>query len=168
MHVLTTSPKIQGRFATRISLSSSNADEVIRARLLTKTEAANSELAQLYKAKGDILKSQTVFTDVRLTFKALDSEQTFQSSYPFLPYQFLLIQRVFEEIRKHGATGRHLSQGERSLLDAFKDAALTASDKSLEALVPLYDFYQSIESFLDTTVKRTIDQASERPLEQST
>jgi Peptidase family M48 len=30
-------------------------------------------------------------------------------------------------------------------------------------LIPLYDFYPSIESFLDTTVKKTIDQAETNP-----
>ncbi len=30
-------------------------------------------------------------------------------------------------------------------------------------LVPLYDFYPSIESFLDTAVKRTIEQAADNP-----
>ena len=46
--------KIQGRFNTRLSLSSSNTDEVIQARLLEKTEAAESELVDLFKQKGDI------------------------------------------------------------------------------------------------------------------
>jgi hypothetical protein len=153
--------KITARFATRLSLSSVHADEVIRARLLAKTDEANQELNTLFASKGDVLKSQTVFTNVQLKFKKLDGPEIFQSSYPFMPYQFLLIQRVFDEIRKHGATGRHLSSGERSLLDAFRDATLKAAPKEIGALVPLYDFYPSIESFLDTAVRRTIDGAND-------
>ena len=34
--------KIQGRFRTRLSLSSANVDEVIQARLLTKTDDAGT------------------------------------------------------------------------------------------------------------------------------
>lgn len=54
--------KIQGRFKTRLSLSSSNTDEVIRYRLLRKTDAAREALAPLYQAKKDILNNQLSFT----------------------------------------------------------------------------------------------------------
>ncbi len=156
--------KISARFATRLSLSSVDADEVIQARLLGKTDTANQELASVYAAKGDVLKSQTAFTDVRINFKKLDSENTFQSSYPFMPYQFRLLQTVFDQIRRHGATGRNLSSGERSLLDAFQDATLIAADKEVGALVPLYDFYPSIQGFLDPAVSRTIEAANDGTL----
>jgi hypothetical protein len=57
----------------------------------------------------------------------------------------------------------HLARGERSMLDAFQSAAKTAALKDVGILAPLYDFYPSIESFLDTVVKKTIDQASDNP-----
>jgi hypothetical protein len=85
----------------------------------------------------------------------------FVSDYPFAPYHFQLLQKVFESIRKAGATGKHLAMGERSMLDAFQSAAKNIGDKKVGALVPLYEFYPAIESFLDTAVKRTIDQAKD-------
>ena len=88
----------------------------------------------------------------------------FVKNYPFVPYQFQLVQKIFEAIRKAGATGLHLSRGERSMLDAFQSAAQGPSRTSeIGVLVPLYDFYPSIESFLDTAVKKTIDQAEATP-----
>ena len=57
----------------------------------------------------------------------------------------------------------HLARGERSMLDAFQSAAKTVSINEVGVLVPLYDFYPSIESFLDTAVKKTIDQAETNP-----
>jgi hypothetical protein len=33
------------------------------------------------------------------------------------------------------------------------------ADRGIDALVPLYDFYPSIESFIDTSAKRSIDEA---------
>src|SRR5208283_1510985 len=48
-------------------------------------------------------------------------------------------------------------------LDAFQSAAKAVSNGEIGILVPLYDFYPSIESFLDTSVKRTIDQAETNP-----
>ncbi|MCK5667018.1 MAG: BREX system P-loop protein BrxC, partial [Thiotrichaceae bacterium] len=66
-------------------------------------------------------------------------------------------------IPKVGASGKHLSRGERSLLEAFQKAALRIDSGLQQAemgvLVPFYQFYYAIESFLDTSVKKTIDQA---------
>ncbi|QDV43920.1 hypothetical protein Enr13x_37800 [Stieleria neptunia] len=151
--------KIQGRFKTRLSLSSANVDEVIQERLLRKHDSVRPDLEKLYKEKGDILKNQLSFREVGATYKQFKEADDFVHTYPFAPYQFKLLQRIFESIRKAGATGLHLAQGERSLLDAFQHAAKTVADRDLGVLVPIYMFYPSIESFLDTTVKRTIDHA---------
>ena len=155
--------KIQGRFRTRLSLSSANTDEVIQRRILEKKEEYIDELRNLYLENADILKNQLSFTNVGMTLQSYNTEDDFIKSYPFIPYQFTLLQKVFETIRRAGATGLHLSRGERSMLDAFKHAGVLSSHKDLGALVPLYCFYPSIESFLDTAVKRTILQAKENP-----
>lgn len=152
--------KIQGRFNTRLSLSSANADEVIQARLLAKREEVEDELKGVFTEKGDVLKGQLTFTGCGMTLNNYKDAENFCKNYPFAPYQFQLIQKIFAQIRKFGATGLHLAKGERSMLDAFQSAAKTAALKEVGVLVPLYDFYPSIESFLDTTVKRTIDQAA--------
>jgi len=155
--------KIQGRFRTRLSLSSANTDEVIQRRILEKKEEFVDELGNLYRENADILKNQLSFTNVGMTLQSYNTEDDFIKSYPFIPYQFTLLQKVFETIRRAGATGLHLSRGERSMLDAFKHAGVLSSHKDLGALVALYCFYPSIESFLDTAVKRTILQAKENP-----
>ena len=151
--------KIQGRFRTRLSLSSANVDEVIQQRLLAKREEVRADLEAEYARQGDILKNQLSFKDVGTTFPQFRDADDFVRDYPFAPYQFKLLQKIFESIRKAGATGLHLAQGERSLLDAFQHAGQSVSNMEVGILVPLYRFYPSIESFLDTTVKRTIDQA---------
>ena len=151
--------KIQGRFFPPLSLSSANVDEVIQSRLLAKLADVKDELEGVFKKRGDILKSQLTFKNCTMTFRQFKDGEDFVKNYPFAPYQFQLIQKVFESIRKAGATGLHLARGERSMLDAFQSAAKTVSINEVGVLVPLYDFYPSIESFLDTAVKKTIDQA---------
>ncbi len=151
--------KIQGRFHTRLSLASSNTDEVIGERLLAKTEAAHVVLRDCFEKKGDIINNQLAFVGNSVTMKSYKDSAEFVACYPFAPYQFALLQKIFESIRKVGATGKHLSKGERSLLDAFQSAAVHNADRGLDALVPLYDFYPSIESFIDTSAKRSIDEA---------
>ncbi len=150
--------KIQGRFYSRLSLSSSNTDEVIQARLLEKKGDARRALEELWEIKGDILKNQLSFVG-GATLKGFTDADCFQANYPFAPYHFQLVQKVFESIRKAGATGTHLSRGERSMLDAFQSAAKNIAHKEVGALVPLYEFYPAIESYLDTIVKKTIEQA---------
>jgi len=153
--------KIQGRFNTRLSLSSANTDEVIQARLLQKDSGAKPQLDNLFDKKGDILKNQLSFTYDSSTMKNFGSANDFTNNYPFAPFHFQLVQKIFESIRKAGATGLHLSRGERSMLDAFQSAACNIMDKEIGALVPLYEFYPCIESFLDTSVKCSIEQAKD-------
>ena len=153
--------KIAGRFKTRLSLSSSNTDEVIQKRLLKKTPEAEAELRGAWEKSGDILRNQITFDRSGPTLKNFDGPESFVANYPFAPYHFQLVQKVFEEIRKVGATGAHLAYGERSMLDAFQMAAMSVASKDIGALVPMHAFYRSVEGFLDTAVKRTIDQASE-------
>jgi hypothetical protein len=155
--------KITARFHTRLSLSSSNTDEVIAQRLLEKVPAAKAELMAVWTAKGDIINNQLSFGDHAIAFRRFKDAEDYAAHYPFAPYQFQLLQKVFESIRKVGATGRHLARGERSMLDAFQTAAVSNGDRGIDAFVPLYDFYPSIESFLDSSVKRAIDQAGENP-----
>ncbi len=155
--------KIQGRFHTRLSLASSNTDEVIGERLLAKTEAAHAALRDVFERQGDIINNQLAFIGNTVSLKNYRDAAEFVACYPFAPYQFTLLQKIFESIRRVGATGKHLSRGERSLLDAFQSAARINAGRGIDALVPLHDFYPSIESFLDTAVKRAIDQAAENP-----
>lgn len=156
--------KIQGRFYTKLALSSSNTLEVIQKRLLVKTESAQAELKKIYQAQGDVLKSQLIFENATGDLISYQNEQSFIDNYPFIPYQCLILQKVFESIRTKGASGKSLAMGERSLLDAYQTAAKQYKDSDLNILIPFYSFYASIESFLEPSVKRTIDQASESNL----
>ena len=84
-----------------------------------------------------------------------------RSAYPFIPYQFNLLQAVFTQIRVMGSAGKHLASGERSLLDAFQIAAQTVADESIGTLVPFHTFYLAIEGFLDSSISQAINQAKQ-------
>lgn len=153
--------KIQGRFHTRLSLASSNTDEVIGQRLLAKTDAAHQELRDVFESKGDIINNQLSFSADGVTLRGYKDAADYVKNYPFAPYQFTLLSKIFEAIRRHGATGKHLSKGERSLLDAFQTAAKSVLDETIDCMVPLYEFYPSIESFLDSTIRFSIDKTAQ-------
>jgi hypothetical protein len=145
--------KIQGRFNTRLSLSSANVDEVIKKRILYKNETALETLKLYYADKEAIIKNLITFSADTPEMKIFKTTEDFVDVYPFIPYQFRLLQSVFTAIRQHGASGKHLSEGERSLLSAFQEAAIKYMDKEVGALVPFYAFYETIEAFLDHNIK---------------
>jgi hypothetical protein len=155
--------KIQGRFKTRLSLSSANADEVIQKRLLSKVDEAKADLAKIYADKSDVLKNQLSFKNTGMTFKPYADAEDFVAVYPFAPYQFQLIQKIFESTRLSGATGAHLAKGERSMLDAFQTAAIDVFDEDIGVLTPLYLFYPAIESFLEGIVRGAIQSVESNP-----
>ena len=67
------------------------------------------------------------------------------------------MQKVFTEIRKRGAAGKHLSGGERSMLSGFKEAAQKVQNENEYTLVPFFHFYDTVHSFLDGSIRRVIE-----------
>ena len=149
--------KIQGRFNTRLSLSSSSVDEVIKKRVLAKTEEADQLLHMVYDKEQAVLKNLFVFNDSVLDIKGFADGGEFAATFPFVPYQFIIIQKVLAEIRKHGNSGKHLSGGERSMLSGFQEAAQKVQDKDENALLPFYLFYDTVHTFLESAIRRVID-----------
>jgi hypothetical protein len=155
--------RIQGRFDTRLSLSSISVDEVIKKRILLKKDFANDKLKLIYPEKSAILKNLISFKESTADLRGYDNAQEFADVYPFIPYQFKLLQNVFEQVRRHGSSGKHLSEGERSMLSAFKEAGLRFKDKEEGVLIPFYAFYDTIKEFLNPTISRVIEGAYENP-----
>lgn len=151
--------KIQGRFNTRLSLSSASVDEVIKKRILAKTEDAERLLKLVYDKEHAVLKNLFTFSDAVLDIKGYSGSNEFSSAYPFVPYQFIIIQKVLAEIRKHGNSGKHLSGGERSMLSGFQEAAQKAQGKDENTLVPFSQFYDTVHTFLESSIRRVIDRA---------
>ncbi len=155
--------KIQGRFDTRINLSSINTDEVIKQRLLTKKTWAQQALVSQYDRMAQSLRNMLTFGTQTPGYQVgYASAEEFAASYPCIPYQFDLLQKVFEKVRKQGEAGKHLAHGERSLLNAFQEAVHAIGADALGRLVPLSAFYDTIESFLDSGIKNTIRKAARR------
>ncbi len=149
--------RIQARFKTRLSLSSSSADEVIQKRILLKTPEAAEKLEQVYGENDSVLRNLFTFTDAVSDIKGYGGPDEFSRDFPFVPYQFILMQKVFAEIRKHGNSGKHLSGGERSMLSGFQEAAQKIEDKDEYALAPFYLFYDTVHTFLDSSIRRVIE-----------
>jgi len=150
--------KIQGRFDTRLSLSSANVDEVIKKRILDKNTTAEQTLRLLYEQKATIIKNLIVFND-GIEKKLYADDRDFASVYPFVPYQFNLLGSVLTSIRTHGASGKHLAEGERSMIALFKESAVKLMDRPEGTLIPFNMFYDALHQFLDHSHKGVISRA---------
>jgi hypothetical protein len=150
--------KIQGRFDTRISLSSANVDEVIRKRILEKNDTGRQTLELLYDEKATILKNLIIFND-GIEKKLYSSRENFADVYPFIPYQFNLLGSVLTSIRTHGASGKHLAEGERSMLALFKESAVKVMNTAQGTLIQFSMFYDALEQFLDHSHSGVITRA---------
>jgi hypothetical protein len=155
--------KIQGRFDTRLSLSSANVDEVIKERILKKNQTAAQTLRLLYEQKATIIKNLHVFND-SVEKKLYADGQDFADVYPFVPYQFNLLGSVLTSIRTHGASGKHLSEGERSMLALFKESADRLKEQDQGALVRFSAFYDALHQFLDHSHSSVISKAADNRL----
>ena len=149
--------RIQARFRTRLSLTSASADEVIQKRILRKKEDVSVFLEKVYEENESVLRNLFFFTDSVLDIKGYGSSSQFARNFPFVPYQFIIMQKVFSEIRKHGNSGKHLSGGERSMLSGFQEAAQKIEDRNEYALAPFYLFYDTVHTFLDSSIRRVIE-----------
>ena len=149
--------RIQARFKTRLSLTSSSVDEVIQKRILKKKPEVTPKLETLYNENDSVLRNLFSFSDSILDIKGFGGPQEFAEVYPFVPYQFIIMQKVFGEIRKHGSVGKHFSGGERSMLSGFQEAAQKVQDHDEYTLVPFFLFYDTVHTFLDSSIRRVIE-----------
>ena len=149
--------RIQARFKTRLSLSSSSVDEVIQKRILKKNNEAKYKLEAVYEKNDSVLRNLFSFTNSILDIKGYSGSKEFVVNFPFVPYQFIIMQKVFSEIRKHGNSGKHLSGGERSMLSGFQEATQKIQEKNEYALVPFFSFYDTVHTFLDSSIRRVIE-----------
>lgn len=149
--------RIQARFKNRLSLTSSSVDEVVQKRILKKKGSVVPDLEALYARNDSVLRNLFTFTDSVLDIKGYSGPNDFVVNYPLVPYQFILMQRVFNEIRKHGNAGKHQSNGERTMLSAAQETVQKLQDKDETTLVPFYMFYDTLHSFLDGSIRRVIE-----------
>ncbi|MBR0419736.1 MAG: BREX system P-loop protein BrxC [Erysipelotrichaceae bacterium] len=151
--------RIMARFAVRLSLTSSSVGEVIEKRLLTKEKDAEKILEKVYDNNDAVLRNLYSFVTDKKDIRGYRSSDEFVRQFPFVPYQFLVMQNIYNEIRKHGHTGKHQSQGERSMLNGFQESAQSVQNRDELSVVPLFAFYDTLHSSLDTSIRSVVERA---------
>ena len=97
--------RIQARFKTRLSLSSSSVDEVIQKRILKKTPEAEKTLDAVYEQENSGMRNLFSFTKQCRTSKDSLALHNFAEDFPLFRTSSLSCRKFFVEIRKHGQCG---------------------------------------------------------------
>ena len=156
--------KIQWRFPTKLMLSSENTDEVIKKRLLEKTPEAEEFLEAYYIKNETIIKNLFSFSANTADMKIFKHMKDFWATYPFIPYQFNLLQKVFEKIRVIWVAWSHIADWNRSMLNGYQEAWSSILDENIGTIIPFSSFYNTIEAFLSWEIKRTINWAKDNSM----
>ncbi|MDG3012427.1 BREX system P-loop protein BrxC [Rhodococcus sp. D2-41] len=148
--------KIQARFKNRVKLTSQDVEEVIRKRLLAKTDGASSEVEAIYNAEHANFKTLFDFVEGRHYANYRD-EQHFVGTYPFVSYQFPLFQAAIESISDHNIfEGRNSSVGERSMLGVVQEVATGIAGQPLGTLASFDRMFEGIRASLKSANQRAI------------
>ncbi|MGZ0213563.1 BREX system P-loop protein BrxC [Tessaracoccus sp. Y36] len=148
--------KIQARFKNRLKLTSQDVEEVIRKRLLDKSDAARADVAALYESEHANFKTLFDFVEGR-HYPNYRDESHFVGTYPFVSYQFPLFQSAIEGISDHNIfEGRNSSVGERSMLGVVQEVARALADKPLGQLASFDQMFEGIRASLKAASHRAI------------
>ncbi|MFA7056289.1 MAG: BREX system P-loop protein BrxC [Candidatus Cloacimonadales bacterium] len=154
--------KIQGRFKTRMKLTSANVDEVIKKRLLAKNESAELMMNSLYDQHKLNFQTMFDFVDGSKRYKNYKDKDDFRDTYPFVPYQFTLFQEAIRNLSNHNAfEGRHNSVGERSMLGVFQVVAQQIGNMGTENLASFDLMFEGLRTSLKTGIQASISIAEQ-------
>ena len=157
--------KIMGRFGVKMPLNSADVAEVIQRRLLSKTDAGQITLGNLYDREENNLKTLFEFTDGSIKLKNFEGSDQFVSSYPFPTYQYVLFQMAITSLSQHDAfEGKHSSTGERSMLGVFQEVAKRMADQPVGGLATFDLMFEGIRNTLKTAAQQSI-QIAEQEIE---
>lgn len=149
--------KIQARFAERMALTSADVAEVISRRLLAKRDDARGGVAALYEREQANLRTLFTFTDGSQQLRQFRDSDDFVNVYPFVPYQFPLLQQAIQGLSAHnGFEGRYSSVGERSMLQVFREAAIAVKERAIGDIVAFDLLYDGIAPSLKADVQQSV------------
>ena len=152
--------KIQARFKIRVKLTSADVEEVIRKRLLEKNEAGKVALHAIYAEQHANFKTLFDFVDGAKTYRNYTDETHFVGTYPFVSYQFPLLQAAIEGISDHNVfEGRNSSVGERSMLGVVQQVAKDIGNVEAGRLATFDHMFAGIRASLKSAAQRSIDVA---------
>lgn len=154
--------KIQGRFATKVGLSTQEVASIVSRRLLMKSEQGASELAAMWQRLGAGFPSMFRFPEGTKKYDNYLTRDSFVAKYPFVDYQFEMFTQAMKGLSNSDLfTGRHPSTGARSLLGVCQEIAQELTNDELGTVASFDRFYDGIAAMLKSDVKDNIGRAAQ-------
>ena len=149
--------KIRGRFEVKVSLKGSSTEYITQKRILDKKDEVKDDLKEFYKQRhGDIEALYKLPTG----FSRYESDKEFVSCYPFVPYQFTLIKKVFDAFRDLQYVAKEVKGNERSILKVVHSTAISEKDQDMGRFVSFDCLYNSMfEEGLQARGQKAIENA---------
>lgn len=149
--------KIMGRFEVKVSLEGTQPEYITQKRILEKNGTGMAELNKLYAKKKTAIDTQF---QLPTGYQAFDTQEKFVDFYPFIPYQFRLIQQVFQAFRERGFVEKEQAGTERSIIRVTHATAKNRMNDEVGAFIPFDAFYNiSFTNSLMATGQRAISNA---------
>jgi hypothetical protein len=152
--------KISDRFETKINLSSANIDKVVRERILKKKVDPQQELENIYSNQSGTLKKNLRLESDR-HLDELDQE-SFSTTYPFLPYQLDLIPQILSNLRSSGGidtTAQQITGRERNMIKIIQNSIKqNILDEEIGVIITLDIIFDQIKTDLPDEVVRRIEE----------
>ncbi|MEX2231756.1 MAG: BREX system P-loop protein BrxC [Cyclobacteriaceae bacterium] len=133
--------KIMARFEVKIPLKSNEYNDIIKKRILEKKADGVKELGSLFDKKKNIIENQ--FVELNNLFPTYKDKNDFIDTYPFVPYQFRLINYVFDSFSAQGFVTQGVKNTERSLLGITHYTAKNTQEESTGFIIPFDAFFNS-------------------------
>ena len=133
--------KIMGRFETRATLKGNQTEYITQKRILAKKAMAEVKLGEMYTAKSTALSTQFQLPS---QYHAYNNQKEFIDYYPFVPYQFPLIMRVFDSFVNLAFVDKEVKGNERSVLKITHSAARQTADYEVGKFISFDEFFRSM------------------------
>lgn len=150
--------KLQDRFRYRIDMAPADIREVATRRVLSKTEAGEKRLRELYKQYSGQLKTHTQAERSQIKFEV--SEEDFVQFYPYLPYFVELSIDIVSGLRLQAAAPRHFGGSNRTIIKQAYEMLVShrtrLADAPVGTLVTLDKVYDLVEGNLPSERQRDI------------
>jgi len=149
--------KILGRFDTRISLESNDPTYITQKRVLDKNSKGHKALNELYRSNKDAIEHQ--FNLGSSLYRGYSSEDDFQLSYPFIPYQFKLIGDVLDSFKQLRFVIEQVKDNARSVIGITHFTVKQSAGKEVGTFIPF-------DAFMNDQLRQNMQNAGTRALDR--
>lgn len=157
--------KIMGRFEIKVSLKSTTPELITQRRVLSKNNSGENCLTNLYQRKSTALGLQ--FNGLPVGYRTFKDMQDFTDYYPFVPYQFELMSKVFDAFVSRKFVASEVQGSERSIIKVTHSVGMETKDQEVGDLISFDQFFGSMFSDNLTAIGNKAIESVNKAIEQS-